>query len=287
MKKIVLIVVLVGIAGIAGIVRSNSNPLRSLSSLPGAFHVNKESGQDVREEIRKSYDLSAGARVEVSGINGSVKIETADVKSAEVLIERTGASQEVLSRRRITIDATATSLRIHGEKAEGSFLGRMFGSAPSERVTLRLPRDVSVVAKGVNGSLSVGEIAGPVEVHGVNGKVDIAQSSGSAEIKGINGNVSVGFKQLDSQGVDLSGINGNIELRLDATLNADLEAHGMNGNVTSDVPGVVIDKGRHGRYTAQIGRGGNAISARGINGNIRLTRMSPVAKGDAEARVGG
>ena len=287
MKRIVLVVVLVGIAGLVGIVRSNSNPLRSLNSLPGAFHGGNQSGPDVREEIRKSYELSAGARVEVSGINGSVKIETADVRSAEVFIERTGSSQEVLNRRTIMIDATANSLRIHGEKAEGSFLGKLFGSAPSERVTLRLPRQVSLLAKGVNGSLLVGVIAGPVEVHGVNGKVDIAQSTGSAELKGINGNVSVGFKQLDSKGVDLSGINGNIELRLDANLNAELEARGMNGNVTSDLPGVFVDKSRRGHYTAKIGSGGNAISARGINGNIRLTRMTPVATSEAEARIGG
>jgi len=286
MKRIVLVVILVGIAGIAGIVRSNSNPLRSLNSLPGAFGQN-QTGPEAREEIRESYELSAGAQVEVSGINGSVKIETADVRSAEVFIERTGSSQEVLSRRKITIDATATSLRIHGEKAEGNFLGRLFGSTPSERVTLRLPRQVALLAKGINGSLLVGVIAGPVEVHGVNGKVNIAQSMGSAELKGINGNVSVGFKQLDSQGVDLSGINGNIELRLDSNLNADLEARGMNGNVTSDLPGVVIDKSRRGHFTAQIGNGGNAISARGINGNIRLTRMTPVATGEAEARNGG
>lgn len=287
MKRIVLVIVLVGIAGIVGIVRSNSNPLRSLNSLPGVFHEDKQSGQDVREEIRKSYELSAGARVEVSGINGSVKIETADVKTADVLIERTGSTQEVLSRRQIVIDATATSLRIHGEKADGSFLGRLFGSAPSERVTLRLPRQISLVAKGVNGSVVVGEIAGPVEVHGINGKVDIAQSTGSAQLKGINGNVSVGFKQLDSQGIDISGINGNIELKLDANLNADLEASGMNGNVISDLPGVIVDRTKRGHYTAQIGSGGNAISARGINGNIRLTRMTAVATGAAEARIGG
>lgn len=286
MKRIALVVVLVGIAGIAGIVRSSSNPLGSLNSLPGALHGDKNSGPDVREEIRKSYELAADARVEVSGINGAVKIETADVKTADVLIERTGSTQEVLSRRKVTIEATATSLRIHGEKADGSFLGRLFGSSPSERVTLRLPRQISLIAKGVNGSVVVGEIAGPVEVHGVNGKVDIAQSTGSGEFKGINGNVSAGFKQLNAQGIDLSGINGNIELKLDENLNADLEAHGMNGNVTSNVPGVVVDKSKHGRYTVQIGRGGNSISARGINGNIRLTRLTSTATG-VEARNGG
>lgn len=282
-----LVIVLVGIAGIVGIVRSSSNPLRSLNSLPGALHGEKKSGPDVREEIRKSYELAAGARVEVWDINGAVKIETADITTAEVLIERTGSTAEVLSRRKVTIDATANSLRIHGEKADGSFLGNLFGSSPSERVTLRLPRQISLVTKGVNGSVVVGEIAGRVEVHGVNGKVDIAQSTGSGEFKGINGSVSVGFKQLDSQGIDISGINGNIELKLEANVNADLEADGMNGNVISNLPGVVVNKSQHGRYTAQIGSGGNSISAQGINGNIRLTRMTPVATEAAQARVGG
>jgi DUF4097 and DUF4098 domain-containing protein YvlB len=55
-------------------------------------------------------------------------------------------------------------------------------------------------------------------------------------------------------------------------VNADLEAHGINGNVVSDLPNVSIDKGRHGRYSAQIGSGGNSINASGINGNIHLTR---------------
>ena len=286
MKRIVLVVILVGIAGIVGIVRSSSNPLRSLNSLPGVFHGDKNSGPDVREEIRKNYELSPGARVEVSGINGAVKIETADIKTADVLIERTGSSAEVLNRRKVTIEATANSLRIHGEKTEENILGRLFGSAPSEKVTLRLPRQISLVAKGVNGSVVVGEITGPIEVHGINGKVDIAQSAGSGEFKGINGNVSVGFKQLDLKGIDISGINGNIELKLDAKLNANLEAHGMNGNVTSNLPGVVIDKSKHGHYTAQIGSGGNPISARGINGNIRLTRITSNSTEAAVAGIG-
>lgn len=286
MKKIILVILLVGIAGIAGIVRSHSNPIRSLSRLPGVIHGDQQSAGAAHEEIRKNYELSAGASVEVSGINGPVKIETADVKTADVFIERIGSSQEVLSRRKVTIDATATSLRIHGEKGDASFFGRLFGSAPSERVTLRLPRQISLVAKGVNGSVVVGEIAGSVEVHGINGKVDIAQA-GSAEFKGINGNISLGLKQLDTQGVDLSGINGNIELRLDSGVHASLEAHGMNGNVTSDLPNVVLDKTKHGRYTAQIGNGGNSISASGINGNIRLTRMMTAATVTVESKSRG
>jgi DUF4097 and DUF4098 domain-containing protein YvlB len=129
------------------------------------------------------------------------------------------------------------------------------------------------VAKGINGALIAGEIDGAVEVKGVNGRVDIAQASGSATFKGINGSIAVALKQIDKGGVDISGINGNIELRLNDGVNANLEAHGMNGSVVSDLPSVSVDKSKPGHYSAQIGAGGNAISASGINGNLRLTRM--------------
>ena len=272
MKKILLVVLLLGIAGIAGVVRSHTKSGGRV--WPLVIHGDQQSAGNAREEIRKSFDLVAGARVEVSGINGWVKIETSDRKTADVYIERLGESQEVLNRRKITVENTAGGLTIRGEKGDSSFISRMFGSSPTEHVTLRLPKQISLVTNGVNGSVTSGGIDGSLEVNGVNGKVDIAQASGSAEINGINGSVSVGLGKIGKDGVDLSGINGNIELQLSEDVNAKLEAHGMNGQVTSELPNVVVDKSSHGSYSAQIGNGGGSISASGINGNIRLTRMN-------------
>jgi len=275
MKKIVLVVLLLAIAGIAGVVRSHtkiSGPPWSL-----AIGTQKKSGNDVREEIRKTYDLNAGARVEVSGINGWVKIETSDRKTADVYIERFGESQEVLNRRKITIENNAGNLTIRGEKGDTGVLSRVFGSSPTEHVTLRLPRQISLVTNGVNGAVTSGGIDGSLEVNGVNGNVDIVQAAGSAEINGINGNVTVGLATIGKDGVKFSGVNGNIELRFSDGVNADLVTHGMNGQVTSDLQNVVVNKNSHGSYSAQIGSGGNSISANGINGNIRLSRMTGAA----------
>ena len=283
MKKILLLVLLLVIAGIAGVVRSHTKS--GGSAWPLVINVDKKSAGDAREEIRKSFDLVTGARVEVSGINGWVKIETSDRKTADVYIERLGDSQEALNRRKITIDSTAGGLTIRGEKGDSSFLSRMLGSNPTEHVTLRLPKQISLVTNGVNGSVTSGGIDGSLEVNGVNGKVDIAQASGSAEINGINGNVSVGLAKI-GKGVDISGINGNIELQLGADVNATLEAHGMNGHVTSDLPNVVVDKSSHGSYSAQIGNGGTTISASGINGNIHLTRMTSGSTAPPESKIG-
>jgi hypothetical protein len=272
MKRIILVVLLVGIAGVAGIVRSYSKAGHSISELPKAISGHSDSQGDVREEIRKNYELAPGAKVEVAGINGAVRIETADIKTADVYIERIGKSPEAMSRRKITIEASPNSLQIRGEKGDAGFFARLFGSSPSERVTLKLPRQISLVAEGINGAVSLGEIDGPIEIHGINGRVEVAQATGSAEFHGINGNISVALNRLEKDAVSINGVNGNIELRLSEGVSVDVEAHGMNGNVLSDLPGFVVEKAKHGSYSAHIGSGGSSITANGINGNIRLTK---------------
>jgi hypothetical protein len=271
MKRILILVALVVIAGIAGIVRSHSKS--------GDFDrlVSRNATEQVRDEIRESYQLSPGASVDLSNINGAIKIETSDSTTAEVLVERTASSQEALGRRKITIEANANSLRIRGEKGDVGFFERLFGSTPSERITLKLPRQISLHTKGVNGAVIVGALDGPVDVRGINGRVQIACTRGNAAFKGINGNISVGLKELSSEGANLAGINGNIELQLSQGINADFDAHGINGSVVSNLSDVTIDKSKHGNYSGTIGSGGSPITAKGINGNIRLTR-APVAE---------
>lgn len=272
MKRIILVVLLVSIAALAGIVRSYSKTGHSISELPRVVSGDSKSQGEVRDEIRKTYELAPGAKVEVEGINGAVKIETSDTRTAEIYIERTAKSPEALQRRKIIIENTATSLKIRGEKGDAGIFSRLFGSSPAEKVLLKLPRQISLVAQGVNGAVTVGEIDGSVEVHGVNGKVDIAQASGSAEFHGINGNISVALKRLEKEGISLNGVNGNIELRLGEGVNVELEAHGMNGRISSDLPDFVLEEARHGNFHARVGNGGNSVSANGINGNIHLSR---------------
>ena len=269
MKRLIILLVLVAIAGIAGVVaRSHSRNTRTVVS---------HTVGDTQQVIRESYELAPGATVELSGLSGSVTIETSDSKTAQVLIERNARSQEDLDRRQIKIEASADSLRIRGEKHSNGFWSRFFGSDASEKVSLKLPRQISLTTKGVNGGVTVGAIDGSVEVAGVNGKVQIASAAGTASFKGVNGNIFVGLKKLGQDGITLSGVNGNIELQLPADANADLEARGMNGRVISELPNVTVDTSKHGNYSARIGNGGNAITAKGINGNIRLTRVAEAA----------
>jgi hypothetical protein len=275
MKRIVIVIILVALAAVAGVVRSSVGSVSELREL-----VSHRNAADVRQEIRRTFELSPGARVEISGINGAVRIETSDTKTAEVYIERTASSQEAMDHRKLTVEADANSLRVRAENADVGFFSRLFGSA-GERATLKLPRQIALSARGVNGAFVTTDIDGAVEVNGINGRVQVGSAIGRATFKGINGNVVVGLKRIDQEGVTLSGINGNIELQLGADVNADFDAHGMNGHVVSDLPNVSIDKSKRGSYWARIGNGGAGITAKGINGNIRFTRGADAAPAEA------
>ena len=271
MKRVAIVVVLVLAAAALGLWRSNGGVRQGLSRVVGAAGQDQQG--DVREEIRKSFELKPGARVEIAGINGKVNVETSDTKTAEVYVLRTAGSRDSLSRREVTVEQTATGLLVKGRQVSHGFFEHLFGTKANEDVTIKAPRAIVLAIRGVNGSVISGDVDGAIEAKGINGKVELGAANDSAELTGINGNISVGLNKLGSVGARVSGINGNIELRLGNELNADLIAKGMNGSVRSEISNVTVDKDEYGsHYSAKIGSGGSAITISGINGNVRLTR---------------
>jgi hypothetical protein len=222
-----------------------------------------------RDEINEKYELLAGARVEVRGVNGTVDIETSSGSMAEVHIVRSARSREELNNRRLIVEHTANSLVIRPERENerGDHNVR-------QRVTLRIPRAVDLNVSGVNGRTNVGEIDGPVRLSGINGAVEVGQAVGYSHISGINGRVRINIARLGERGIEVSGINGGVELRFDEDLNADLDVSGINGSVNTDVANVtVVGKFSRQNFRAKIGAGGTPITVKGVNGTVRLSRV--------------
>src|SRR5215813_9435882 len=87
-----------------------------LAVAPHALKVSAGGGQGddrwpFKDETNQSYNLSRGARVEVSGINGKVEISPGS-GAAQVHIIRTAPTEEDLTHHRIIIQNTAGSLII-------------------------------------------------------------------------------------------------------------------------------------------------------------------------------
>lgn len=277
MRRVLIVAVLVVAAAILGLWRTHGGVRQGFRSAVGM--PNDSVQGEARDEIRKSFQLQPGDRVEIQGINGPVTIETSDTKTAEVYVLRTANSSDSLSCREVTIEQSANGLSVRGKSVRHlMFWEKLWGSSPKEQVTIKAPKQIALLIRGVNGPVTTGDITGSLEAKGINGRVQLGSASDFADLSGINGNITVGLQELGERGARLSGINGNIELRLGAALNADLSAKGMNGNVRSEIAEVTVEKQQFARqFSAHIGNGGAPITMSGINGNVRLTRGEAAA----------
>ncbi len=231
----------------------------------GIAQDNDYSEKDV---IQKTVPLSAGAKVEIRGINGRVEVDGTDSGQAEIEIVRSARTREDLEHGRIEIETAGNSLVIKGVNEKG---WNNRGVNVRQRVTLRVPRGVEMAVSGVNGSVDVDGIVGAQTVSGVNGSVNVNDGGAVTGISGINGKVSLGISRIGEGGMRVSGINGGVEIRVAGSVSADVRATGINGNVTTDVPNAVIEgKVTENNYRARIGGGGPDINVSGINGSVRI-----------------
>lgn len=223
-----------------------------------------------RDEFNQTYQLQPGARVRVSGINGTVDVDTQAGNTAEVHVVRSARNRDDLNYRKVIVEQSGNSLVIRGEKDNDRWSGRR---EVRQRVTLVLPRYIDLDVSGVNGRTRVGEVDGPVKLSGINGAVEVGQATGYSEISGINGRVKMTIARLGERGINVSGVNGGVELRFIEELNANVDVTGINGSVDADMPNVTI----HGKidrqnFHAKIGSGGTPITVSGVNGHVRLLR---------------
>lgn len=253
----------------------------------------KSGGADlpVKEEIRQTYKLAAATKVNVSGINGSVDIQTSDTDTAEIHIVRSARDQDTLSQRKTIVEHEADTLTIRNDKNSSRGLwDALKGSGELRtRVMLKLPRNIRLDIGGVNGHVTTGEIDGAVELSGINGKIKVAQVTGAVSASGINGPMDLGIrkpddpgKKGDKQGVDLSGINGPIELHFSGDVNADLDVSGFNGGFHDEGMNVQLEEKRNRHnFSGKIGNGGASISVSGVNGSLTLMKAGQTSGSSA------
>jgi len=227
-----------------------------------------------REELRQTYQLSPGARVELSHINGSIDIETIEGNTAELRITSYSDNE---NPRKLNVEHTSVaSLVVRGEARGRS---RDFDNT-NHRIALKLPRRSELVVDGASGSVRVGELDGSIRLRNVSGSVGVAQAAGSAEVSGVSGSVTLKMARLGAgSGVRVEKVSGKVSVRFMDEVHADLQTSGIKGKVYVEVPDVAV-QGELSRadFRARIGRGGTPITISDVTGNVRLARGASVAE---------
>ena len=217
------------------------------------------------QEEHHTYQLAAGAHVDVSNISGPVSVEATDGSSAEVHIYRTAKNPDDLAYRKVFVERTSSGLTIR-QKTTSSEPSKV---NPLNRVILKLPRQVTVTGKNISGDFNISGISGAVDLNAISGSVEVMHLNGALTVSGVSGNVRVAVARVDRAGLRVSEVSSNVYLRLASDLNAELSIGNTTGGVSNQIQGLAL-VGFPSNYSARLGSGGPRIVVSGVTGAIVL-----------------
>ena len=216
----------------------------------GGFDIGISRGS-AEDTWTRSYPLSAGGRLEVINVNGRIDVSPSTDGSVEVAAHRSAkatsddAAKELLGRIEIREEVSDARVRIESRPPKFSGL-----SAHEVKWTIRVPKGVHVDLRTLNGGIRLTGLDGSVHAETINGGVT-----------GID---------LASAVIEASSVNGGIDIKVGTALGADgrVDAETVNGGVTFTLPA-------DSKAT---------ISARAVNGGVRVTELDVRKTGDEDSR---
>lgn len=273
-KGLITLLILMMAMTIASSTRTSLATHVGLESTAG----NAQTGQEIREEFRQTYPLSATGRVSVENLNGAVRINVSDQNEVQVYAVKRAYRPERLAEARIDIRATTDSIRIKTEypSRSQSFTSDERGRINNPAVvdyTLTVPRQARLESiELVNGELRIEGAEGDVRASSINGPVRVQGLKGEAKLSTINGPLEASFIQLDeTKSISLNSVNGSVLLVIPSNANAVVRASTVHGGITNDF-GLKV---QHGNYVGhelygQLGSGGPQVRLGNVNGSITI-----------------
>jgi hypothetical protein len=218
--------------------------------------------------------MPAGQRVFVDALeNGSVRFFGAD--RSDVLVR---ALIQSYADSRGEAEALSKEVRI---QTTGD---RVFADGPSNRryqgwyvsYEVWVPRRMNLEAETHNGSVSVSDVQGRMDLRAVNGSIAIRRAGGDIRAETTNGSVAATLTGSTWSGsyLDLETTNGSVVLDVPRGYNAQLETGTVNGGMNIDFP-ITVQGSISRRITTKLGSGGPRIRAMTTNGGVRIREVLP------------
>src|SRR3954470_2805218 len=155
--------------------------------------------QSATAEWRKTYTLEPGGRVEISNVNGRIRVEPSGSNKVDVVAEKKAkgasadAAKQALERIEIKENVSPDSVRIETKTPRNN---GVFGGSTEVTYTVRVPADADVRFTTVNGGIEVSRLANRIKLETTNGGITAHDVSGAIEATTTNGGVDVDLTQL-------------------------------------------------------------------------------------------
>jgi hypothetical protein len=222
---------------------------------------------------RKTYTLEAGGHLEVSNVNGRIRVEPSDGNQVEIVAEKKGrgasedSAKDVAERVEIKETVSGSSIRIETKPPQTNGL---FRGSVEVSYSVRVPADAEVKFTTVNGGIELSRQNGKIDAETTNGGIVARDIGGPIEAATTNGGVEVELTQVAKGGVKLGCVNGGIKLRLPSDAAATISASVANGGI--DAGGLKLEATESTRRSLEgrLNGGGPLIKIEGTNGGIRI-----------------
>jgi DUF4097 and DUF4098 domain-containing protein YvlB len=245
----------------------------SILSITGCDIVTADLSHAVTAEWRKTYTLEPGGRVEVTNVNGRIRVEPSAGNEVVIVAEKKGkgvsdeAARQAIDR--IEIKETVSNSEIRVETRTPRVNG-VFGGSSEVSYAVRVPAGADVRFRTVNGGIELSRLTGRIHAETTNGGITAREVGGPIDASTTNGGVDVDLARMPKGGVTLGCTNGGIKLRLPAESAATISARVTNGGIDAD--GLSLDTTESTRRSlqARLNGGGAPIRIEGTNGGINI-----------------
>lgn len=271
-------------------------------------------GEMQTEEQTLVIPAPAGRAVSIRNANGKTRVLGEDREDIEIRVQKSvradceDTAAKLLDSIRLQNSDTSDVLEIEVQ------IPRKCSRHGLAHLELRVPRDTKVAlsstngkiclegldrpirARSSNGSVSITEVNGDIDVttanakvacrctHGhlrarsSNGKIEVGGHEGSVDASTSNGVIKASLEALNGSGISLTTSNGRIALELPEDPDADVDIQVENGHIRNELE---LDESENGagrgdhddssdRVRGRLGRGGVPIRLRTSNGTITL-----------------
>ena len=253
--------------------------------------------QPVVEERVWSEDFfvaTSAPRLTISNIWGNVRVRPGDDDRITITVdERRSAPSDTLFERslelfKVNVDADESGVSvIVGERnREWRWGDDCRGCRVDLQFEVRVPAGAIVDVETVtDGRIDVAGVRGTVSAGNVNGPIAVTDLNDCASVESVNGAIRLDFALAPGKDCDIETINGDITLTVPESTGLDVALNLFNGRMVSELPVDAIalpprieqtQENGLNRYRIEkpagirVGPGGPTFSISSLNGDIRI-----------------
>ena len=215
---------------------------------------------------KRTFALQSGGKLNVSTLNGAVKVTAWDRNEVSLTAEFKASSDGDHTRLEIVSKTNSLELTVTRTQNRDRSTGPRRGAVCN--LELMVPRNIVSNLNTVNGSIAFASITGDNTIKAVNGSITLEDVSGNLKVKTVNGSIKGSIKDVDKN-LDISTTNGSIKVKL-LNPNGAVQASRTNGSIKLSIPGAYDFESSKRNVSAKFGNGKANLTFRTVNGSITI-----------------